>query len=341
LSEIHERRQISKWVVLGGLLFLIAAIFTYGNLQHQHAVQRDSDEQSKVYIRIAPGMDAERIGALLRQHGVIDSQYTFRLMAKLNGFDSRFKTGDYQLHKHMENKEVLTVLVNGQTATLKVTIPEGYSVEQIARTLEEKGIVKAKDFERTAEGFKAYDYMTTNSETKYRGEGFLFPDTYEIAGNFSSEDIMQMMVKQFDTELTADMRERAEAMGLSIRQLVILASLVEKEAQVEEDRPIIAQVFINRLKKEMPLQSCATIQYILGNPKAELSIQDTKIESPYNTYLHRGLPPGPIANPGIASIKAVLYSEPTEYLYFVADKNGKHHFSRTYEEHLATIDQVS
>ena len=341
MSDIQEKRQISKWVVLGGLLLLIAAIFTYGNLQHQHAVQRGSDEQSKVYIRIAPGMDAERIGAILKQHGVIDSEYTFRMMAKINGFDSRFKTGDYQLHKHMENKEVLTVLVNGQTTTLKVTIPEGYSVEQIARTLEEKGIVKAKDFERNAEGFKSYDYMTTNSETKYRVEGFLFPDTYEIAGDFSSEDIMQMMVKQFDTELTAEMRERAESMGLSIRQLVILASLVEKEAQVEEDRPIIAQVFINRLKKEMPLQSCATIQYILGNPKAELSIQDTKIESPYNTYLHRGLPPGPIANPGIASIKAVLYSEPTEYLYFVADKNGKHHFSRTYEEHLATIDQVS
>ena len=151
---------------------------------------------------------------------------------------------------------------------------------------------------------------------------------------------MKMMSRQFDHELTADMRQRATDMGLSVRNLIVLASLVEKEAQVEEDRPIIAQVFINRLQKEMPLQSCATIQYILGNPKAELSIADTKLESPYNTYLHRGLPPGPIANPGIASIKAVLYSEPTPYLYFVADKNGKHHFSVTYEEHLAAIDRV-
>ena len=151
---------------------------------------------------------------------------------------------------------------------------------------------------------------------------------------------MKMMAGQFDQGLTPALRERAVAMNLSIRELVILASLVEKEAQLEEDRPIIAQVFLNRLKAEMPLQSCATIQYILGNPKAELSIQDTKIESPYNTYLHQGLPPGPIGNPGLASIKAVLYSDPTDYMYFVADKDGRHHFSRTYEEHLTTIDKV-
>ena len=148
------------------------------------------------------------------------------------------------------------------------------------------------------------------------------------------------MTKEFNDKLTEEMRERANQMGLSIRELVILASLVEKEAQVDEDRPIIAQVFMNRLKEHMPLQSCATIQYILGFPKPELSLQDTKIESPYNTYQNMGLPPGPIANPGVESIKAVLYSTPTDYLYFVADKNGKHHFSKTYEEHLLAIDRI-
>lgn len=129
-------------------------------------------------------------------------------------------------------------------------------------------------------------------------------------------------------------------MGLSLRDVVIMASLVEKEAKLSEERPLIAGVFSNRVKQSMPLQSCATIQYILGYPKAELSIQDTQIASPYNTYQIMGLPPGPIANPGSAAIKAVLFSDQTDYLYFVADKEGRHHFSKTYEEHLVAINQV-
>ena len=120
----------------------------------------------------------------------------------------------------------------------------------------------------------------------------------------------------------------------------MLASLVEKEAQRPEEQAVIAKVFLNRLQQNMPLQSCATIQYLLGYPKEELSLQDTQIPSPYNTYLNPGLPPGPIANPGLGALKAALNPAQTDYLYFVADKQGKHHFSRTYEEHLAAIEQV-
>jgi UPF0755 protein len=151
---------------------------------------------------------------------------------------------------------------------------------------------------------------------------------------------LAMMVSEFNNQLTAPMRLRADRLGISIRDLVILASLVEKEAQLESDRPIIAAVFLRRLKMGMPLQSCATIQYILGYPKPELTIQDTMIPSPYNTYQNMGLPPGAVGNPGLAAINAVLYSTDTEYLYFVADKQGTHHFSRTYEEHLIAISQV-
>ena len=150
-----------------------------------------------------------------------------------------------------------------------------------------------------------------------------------------------MMTTLFDEQFTDSMRARANEIGLSIKDVVILASLVEKEAQLPVDRPLIAGVFLNRLKQDMPLQSCATIQYILGYPKAELTVQDTEISSPYNTYQHMGLPPGPIANPGIAAINSVLYSEKTDFLYFVADKEGAHHFSKTYEQHLIAIEQVS
>jgi len=146
---------------------------------------------------------------------------------------------------------------------------------------------------------------------------------------------------QFDKQFTESMRLKARENGLSIKDVVILASMVETEAQLPSDRPIIAGVFLNRLKQNMPMQSCATIQYILGYPKAELTVQDTEISSPYNTYQHMGLPPGPIANPGIASINAVLYPQNTDFIYFVADKQGAHHFSKTYEEHLKAIEQVS
>lgn len=342
MSEIKEKRQVSKGIVLGSFLLFIFMIFTYGYMHQSHTAAA-SNEQSKVksvYIRVKPGMDAEKIANLLRDRKVIDNVYMFRIMAKVEGLDNNLKTGDYQLQTNMTYKEILEVLASGKTATMSIMIPEGYNVEQIAKTLQDKGIVNAKDFEKAATDFAPYDYITKANDVKYRVDGFLFPDTYEIAGDFTATDILTLMAKEFDHKLTPEMRSRADAMNLSIRELVILASLVEKEAQVEEDRPIIAQVFMNRLREKMPLQSCATIQYILGNPKAELSIQDTQIKSPYNTYLNMGLPPGPIANPGIASIKAVLYSEPTDYLYFVADKYGKHHFSKTYQEHLQTIDRV-
>ena len=155
-----------------------------------------------------------------------------------------------------------------------------------------------------------------------------------------AREILLMMAGNFDDRLTADMRQRAADMRLSVFELVTLASLVEKEARFEEDRPVIAQVFLKRLQLGIPLQSDTTIQYLLDAPKEEVTYADTEIESPYNTYQHIGLPPGPIANPGLASIEAVLYPADTDYLYFVADRQGHNHYSRTYSEHLTLVDRV-
>ena len=149
-----------------------------------------------------------------------------------------------------------------------------------------------------------------------------------------------MMAEDFDHRLTPEMRERAKERNLSVFALVTLASLVEKEAMYEEDRPIIAQVFLKRLEIGMPLQSDTTLQYLMDAPKEDVTIQDTKIESPYNTYQNMGLPPGPIANPGTASIQAVLYPADTDYLYFVADRKGHNHYSTNYADHQAIVEQV-
>lgn len=334
---VHDK-MISKWVIVAAFAFFIFSAFTYACMYGHKTATKSI--HSAVYIRVQPGMNADKIANLLYKHNVIDSITGFKIVAKLNGLDNRLRAGNYTFYPHMEYREIIENLVNGKVSAITAMIPEGYNIDQIARAFAQKGIVNEEEFKKEAQNFSPFAYITTNTGEKYRVEGFLFPDTYELPADATAKDILTIMTNEFDSKFTPEMHQRAQQLNLTVKETIILASLVEKEAQIDSDRPIIAQVFMNRLRRGMPLQSCATIQYILGNPKAELSVQDTKIESPYNTYQHMGLPPGPIANPGLASIEAVLFAEPTEYLYFVADKDGKHHFSRTYEEHLQAIDRI-
>ncbi len=342
MIEWKKDRQISKWAVLGGLLFFVAVIFAYGCINGPHIQNglQQASAQERIYLRVKPGMTANDIGTLLQQHGIVASKYKFWLIAKLNGSESKFKTGNYALHRDMEPREVLRMLVDGNTSTLRFTIPEGFSVKDIAKRLGEEGLADPKEFLQAAKSFAPYSYMEKNARADYAAEGFLFPDTYEITNDASARDILTMMAENFDKKLTPEMRDRAKEMNLSIYELITLASMVEKEARFEEDRPMIAQVFFKRLQVGMPLQSDTTLQYLMNGPKEDVSIEDTKMESPYNTYQHQGLPPGPIASPGIAAIRAVLYPADTDYLYFVADRQGHNHYSRSYEEHLAEVERV-
>jgi UPF0755 protein len=297
-------------------------------------------ERLDVYITVQPGMTATDIGKLLEQRGVIGSRQKFWLIAKLGGSEGQFKAGTYQMYVNMPIREALDVLVGGEASMVRFTIPEGFSVREIAARLDKEGVVSGKEFLEKAKTFGPYRYMQAHRQALYRAEGFLFPDTYEVEPGTTPEAIMQMMVHNFDERLTDKMRERAKKMDLSVYELITLASLVEKEARFEEDRPMIAQVFLKRLELNMPLQSDTTIQYLLDAPKEDVTYKDTEIESPYNTYQHYGLPPGPIANPGIASIEAVLYPADTDYLYFVADRGGHNHYSKSYNEHLEIVNRV-
>lgn len=296
--------------------------------------------EAPIYIEVKPGMTAGEIGRILDERRVIAHRYYFWLLAKANGVEGSFQTGIYKLRRQMEAREVLEILVHGRTAPLRFTIPEGFTVNEIAERLGQEGIALTEDVKAEAVRFAPYRYMEQTASATYQAEGFLFPDTYEIEPGMTARDILLMMARNFDERLTEDMRRRAADMGLSVFDLVILASLVEKEARFEEDRGIIAQVFLERLRIGMPLQSCATIQYLLNAPKEDVSYADTEIESPYNTYQHMGLPPGPVANPGLASIEAVLSPANTNYLYFVADREGHHHYSRSYSDHLVLVEQV-
>lgn len=325
--------------LLIAILLTISGILTYALFGDRGGTVA-SGERLSVYVNVQPGMTATDIGKMLEERGVIGSRQKFWLIAKLGGSEGQFKAGTYHMYVNMPIREALDVLVGGEASMMRFTIPEGFSVREIAARLESEGIVSGKEFLEKAKAFGPYRYMQAHRQAIYRAEGFLFPDTYEVEPGTAPEAIMQMMAHNFDERLTDEMREQARKQDLTIYELITLASLVEKEARFEEDRPKIAQVFLKRLELNMPLQSDTTIQYLLDAPKEDVTYKDTEIESPYNTYQHYGLPPGPIANPGIASIKAVLEPADTDYLYFVADRGGHNHYSKSYSEHLEIVNRV-
>ena len=293
-----------------------------------------------VRIRIEENMTGREIAQLLQDKGVIMSPYTFRLYQHLTGTTNDLQRGTYELQTNMAPYAAIQALRNGRLEEVAVVIPEGFDIRQIGKRLEEKGIISAAEFEKEARHFAVPKDMQAAQPVDFTAEGFLFPDTYQYPEGTSARTILKGMNEEMQKRLTQERRREIAKLGMSVHDFITHSSLVEKEAKYPEDRLLIAAVFKRRLAIGMPLQSCASIQYILGEAKPMLSIADTRIPSPYNTYLHMGLPPGPIASPGEASMDAVLKSPPTEYLYFVADLKGHHHFAKTYEEHEANIARI-
>ena len=333
---------LQKKIIFGipalAILFVMVVAFVISPLAGSSSYT--GERGVPVYFTVRPGMSVSEIGKELYERGIIDSEMKFWWTAKLNGFENKVKSGTFAMQTGMTPRDALEILVYGNTVTIRFTIPEGFSVRDIAQRLDDEGLVKADAFISLAKTYRPYPYVEEHENVRYAAEGFLFPDTYEINGEFDAARIMQMMAENFDRRLTKEMRDRAREMDLSIYELVTLASLVEKEAYHEEDRPIIAQIFLKRLRLGMPLQADPTVQYLLDAPKEDLLYRDTEIESPYNTYQNVGLPPGPIASPGTASLTAVLHPADTNYLYFVADRNGNNYYATNYADHLALVDQV-
>ena len=332
------QRKIVFGIPALAILFVMVVVFVIIPLAGSSSYT--GERGVPVYFTVRPGMSVSEIGKELYERGIIDSEMKFWWTAKLNGFENKVKSGTFAMQTGMTPRDALEILVYGNTVTIRFTIPEGFSVRDIAQRLDDEGLVKADAFISLAKTYRPYPYVEEHENVRYAVEGFLFPDTYEINGEFDATRIMQMMAENFDRRLTKDMRDRAREMDLSIYELVTLASLVEKEAYHEEDRPIIAQIFLKRLRLGMPLQADPTVQYLLDAPKEDLLYRDTEIESPYNTYQNVGLPPGPIASPGTASLMAVLHPADTNYLYFVADRNGNNYYTTNYADHLALVDQV-
>lgn len=294
-------------------------------------------------VSIPQGSSTHDIAGILEEAGIIQSAAVFRLYVRLKENDRSLIAGDYLLSPSMTVDDILLKLQKGEVEknTQRFTIPEGFTVEQIASRLGELGLADTEQIRQLArepspglkERFPFLDDIP--ADTIYLLEGYLFPDTYEIREGAPAEEIISLMLHRFATVFREEHRLRSEELGLTMHQALTLASIIEREAAVSAERPLISAVFHNRLAKDYPLESCATVQYVLGETKPVLSLEDMRIESPYNTYIINGLPPGPIAAPGSAAIEAALNPAESDYFFFLAkeDGTGEHYFSKTLEEH--------
>ena len=334
-NKIKSRKRLifSVFIITAMVLLATAAMFSVYLNKESRAV--DPANQDMVAVNIPAGTGTSGISEILAENNLIRSEGVFKIQTRTRGFDGRYKAGEYSLSPSMSMADIMKILVAGKADTIRFTIPEGYDIRRITEKLASEGLINADAFSKEIEtGQFDYPFLKDAPAGGTRLEGFLFPETYDIYTTANEHDILDIMLYQFSKVFTDEYYARAEELGMSVREVITLASIIEREAQIPEDRPIIASVFYNRMKINMPLQSCATVQYILGEQKPVLSISDTKIESPYNTYLYTDLPPGPIASPGADSIKAALYPADTDYMYFLAKGDGSHAFSSTYEKFL-------
>lgn len=319
------------------VIFVILALLIGGGAFGYHQLMGAATLTEEVKVEIPEASTPDAIGGILAEQGVIKSELGFKLQVRKDNAASELKAGTYYFKAQTYSlADVVACLQKGPAVSgVKVTIPEGYNQAQIIGVLTEAGLCTEGEFlEAAANGDYGYDYLPPAGDS-LRLQGFLFPDTYYVTEGDSAESIIAMMLKEFDSCYTDEWKARVSELGLTTQQWVTMASIIEKEAVVSEDRPIISGVFYNRIESGMNLQSCATVQYALGEVKPVLSNEDVQIDSPYNTYINPGLPPGPIASPGYESLYAALYPTETDYLFFVAKPNGAHIFTTTYEEHLA------
>ncbi|MFZ5351117.1 MAG: endolytic transglycosylase MltG [Bacillota bacterium] len=328
-------RAIFGFFTLLLFLFLIAAAAGY--FYYSNNLQPATSGSREIEIDIPKGTGVKGIAAILESKGVIKDDMSFWIYCRLNNKDSKFQAGRYVLDSSLSVDEIINKLTSGQAKieTVKFTIPEGYELRLIADKLSEQGLVDRAVFEEALkEDIYDYDFLSEIGDRENKLEGYLFPDTYEVYKNVKSEDIINKMLSRFNQIYTEEFRSRARELNMTTDQVITLASIIEREAKVEEERKLVSAVFHNRLKINMMLQSCATVQYLLKERKDVLTYKDLEIDSPYNTYKYAGLPPGPIASPGLKSIEAALYPADVDYLYFVAKEDGSHIFSKTYQEHL-------
>lgn len=327
-------KTVYGFLALGLLVLILSGLFVY------YVALAPPSGDAKVKLTIRPGWKITHVAEILARKGVVKNSRLFIVYAGYKQIEG-FLPGKYELKQGMTPSEAVSVLIKGPIIEkFVVTIPEGFSIKQIAARLSTGTRINGEEFRNQTQNgarsgdFANYTFLRDNPTQTL--EGYLFPKTYTITENVTTKEFIQLMLNQYEKETAGlDFAAAGKQRGLTSHNLVTIASLVEAEAKFDEERPLIAAVIYNRLSKNMKLQIDATVQYALPERKPSLSSQDLKVESPYNTYLHMGLPPGPICNPGLRSIQATLNPAPVNYLYYVlTDQTGKHSFTDSYQEFL-------
>jgi len=301
--------------------FLLLLIFIIGSILFKIITLPPFVKHPKL-IEIPENSNALQIANILKKENIIKSIDWFIFWTNYYKVQNKLQAGIYEFKGRTPLKKVIEKLVKGQISLISITVPEGSTCTEIGKILERKKIVSCEEFEKYAKTKKL--------------EGYLFPDTYFFPLNVSMETVINMMYANFKQKMKEIYGEEEflKKKPNEIKKIITIASIIEKEANVDSERPIVASVIYNRLRKNLPLQSCATVEYALGYHKPKLYDKDLKIKSPYNTYIYKGLPPTPICNPGKKSIEAAIYPAKTNYLYFVSKGDGTNYFSSTSKEHL-------
>ena len=290
------------------------------------------------YFEIASGATAKSIATQLRSEKLIRSPFIFQLVVRLSGASRELKAGTYQLSQAMSLVNIIDYLRSGNVVLRRFVVPEGFTLAQIGQLWEDEGSGETEAFNRVARDVRWREMYNISGNTL---EGYLFQNTYRFADGTPVDKVIEMMLDEFDRQWTHELHEEAESLGFSTHEILTLASIIEKEAKADDERSFISAVYHNRLQLRWRLEADPTVIYVLGDSHRLLTTADLKIDSPYNTYLHRGIPPGPICNPGLASILAALRPAETSDLFFVAIGDGRHHFSRTFTEHQRMIRKLN
>ncbi|MST99859.1 endolytic transglycosylase MltG [Tissierella pigra] len=331
-----RKRRFSIFILF--IVLLVSGVFM-NNYYKEGLKAMNPDDPSDVLVVIPSSSSVNTISNILYENKLIKNPIIFKIKVKTSNTASTLKAGEYNLSTDMDLDTIISKLVKGgkDRNTVRFTIPEGYELEQMAEKLAKEGIIDKDRFIQLSSDKKNFEEEFSFLKQLEKGqslEGFLFPSTYEIFTGTKEEEIIGKMLHEFEKIYEKDLESKLTELNMTLNEAVTLASIVEREGKVDEERPLMSAVFLNRIEKGMMLQSCATVQYVLGERKEVLSNADTRIDSPYNTYINEGLPPGPIASPGEESLVAAVNPADVDYLFFVLTGNGTHTFTKTYEEHL-------
>jgi UPF0755 protein len=329
-------KKLLYFGIILGVIFIIAGIFFYF---HYQAYNGNSNIKKAMDFEIEKGESVDSIASRLASENLTVGKWYFIYYVKANKLDDKILPGKYELNSELKIPEIVAIIIDEEKALpdyVKITFPEGWTIQKMADRLTANNFDGA-EFLKIAKNppsaiTNKYLYPEDNNITSL--EGYLFPDTYFLKPGTSAEVIIGKMLENFNLRITRPMRDEIKSQGKTLRDIIIMASIIEREVVNEDDRAIVSGIFWIRLKIGQPLQSCATLSFILGVNKKQYSFEDTRTDSPYNTYLNQGLPPGPIGNPGLASIRAAIYPKDSDYNYFLSDlETGQTIFSGNLEEH--------